>query len=109
MDFVRVGDRKWVRLANRRLVVPEAGAGGVLRDRPFLAERHKALQVFDGSAVLAFGLGPIEMASRSSILTMAKASPEKECLRAFCAERALPEAVRGPVEFWALARLAASC
>src|SRR5689334_13867693 len=33
----------------------------------------------------------------------------KPCLRPFCAQRALPSAVRGPVERSAFARLAASC
>jgi hypothetical protein len=32
----------------------------------------------------------------------------KPCLRAFWEERALPSEVRGPVDFWALARLAES-
>lgn len=48
-------------------------------------------------------------ASLSSILTMAKSVPAKECLRAFWEARALPAGVRGPVECWALARLAAVC
>ena len=67
-----------------------------------------ALQVFDGSAVLAFGLGPIEMASRSSILTMAKASPERNACGRLCGT-GFARGGAGPVEFWALARLAASC
>jgi hypothetical protein len=33
----------------------------------------------------------------------------KPCLRAFWAERALPDAVTGPVDYWELRRLAASC
>jgi hypothetical protein len=40
---------------------------------------------------------------------MAKVDAVKPCLRAFCAERALPSGVRGPVERWAFARLAARC
>jgi hypothetical protein len=42
-------------------------------------------------------------------MTVVKASPEKECLRAFWDARALPAGVRGPVEDLALLRLAASC
>jgi len=33
----------------------------------------------------------------------------KPCLRAFWAERDLPDGVTGPVDFWALRRFAASC
>jgi hypothetical protein len=43
----------------------------------------------------------------SSKRTTAKVEARKPCFRAFWAERALPSGVRGPVERWALARLAA--
>src|ERR1035438_8172719 len=47
--------------------------------------------------------------SRSSRRTTAKVEAVNPCLRAFCAERALPSGERGPVDWAALARLAASC
>src|SRR3984893_12940261 len=47
--------------------------------------------------------------SRSSRRTTAKWGAVKPCLREFCAERALPSGVRGPVEWDALARFAANC
>src|ERR1700682_1484997 len=47
--------------------------------------------------------------SSSSRRTTAKCEAVKPCLREFWAERALPSGVRGPVEWDALARLAASC
>src|SRR5260370_13793674 len=46
---------------------------------------------------------------KSSRRTTAKVEAVKPCLRAFWAERVLPSWVRGPVEWEALARLAASC
>src|ERR1700682_6229483 len=47
--------------------------------------------------------------SGSSRRTTAKWGAVKPCLREFCAERALPSGVRGPVEWDALARFAANC
>ena len=52
--------------------------------------------------------GAISSSCTSSIRRAANVAAVKPCLRAFCAERALPAAVRGPVERTALARLASS-
>src|ERR1035437_7465965 len=47
--------------------------------------------------------------SMSSRRTTAKVEAVNPCLREFKAERALPSGERGPVDWAALARLAASC
>src|ERR1035438_7059650 len=47
--------------------------------------------------------------SRSSRRTTAKVEAVNPCLREFWAERDLPSGERGPVDWAALARLAASC
>jgi hypothetical protein len=101
------GPGNWVCFANGGSGFDCFGFGGIGFVSQFFPQGFEAVEFLDCPAALALGLGLADFDLLGELRVHGEAV--KPCLRAFCAERALPSGVRGPVDPAALARLAASC